>query len=79
MLEFGARVYIVRIMNGGICRKHYPTKSPVVGILFPFFLVGLVLIRVSDLQRPAAPVLAWGPGVAHLIPQLFLSQACLLH
>jgi len=36
--------------------------------LFPFFLVGLVFIRVSDLQRPAALVLAWGPGVVHLIP-----------
>lgn len=47
--------------------------------LFPFFLVGLVLIRVSDLQRPAAPVLAWDPGVAHLIPQPVLLQACLLH
>lgn len=79
MLEFGVCVYSTdrewRDLSETISYQITGRRD-----LFPFFLVGLVLIRVSDLQRPAAPVLAWGPGVAHLIPpQLVLSQACLLH
>lgn len=57
MLEFRARVYSTdrewRDLSEAISYQITGRRD-----LFPSFLVGLVFILVSDLQRPAAPVLA---------------------